>query len=429
MKREEEDVRGIDNFNTLDRLVSSVNGYLQDRRSDYLWTDEDERKEKFGKNFLGLSLKQEDYAEIMAYTLTKLRSAASYDWTELYELRYVARAMKFKDIEKDINGIRKTFERKIAPECRKMQSLIDKKEMWNLGLYVEMCMDPNQEPKPEYIPEKSFRSFNSKKGKTVKDYIFDNGIFNHDIFSNGPEKKYFSSNIEIDDKFVHDQFNLESMSDCPELSDIALFVLDVNYLKSEIMTTKHLEDFYREWDVRYIDGKFNSVYNEANKLFMKYNKLTGDFGLKVSLLKDIEDSLRKGDVLYEPNPADKNREKKEKKKKKQRKMVANFIKKNSKKIQKVNELIGRDMNANGNVIFAIDNFDRATEEAKARMKDPKTNLEVFAKRREIEQRKAMRAKEEAMKTRAQRKEEQRKKPSSPNPNNKARKPKEEERSR
>ena len=106
-----------------------------------------------------------------------------------------------------------------------------------------------------------------------------------------------------------------------------------------------------------------------------------------------------------------------------------LLKKNSKKIQKVNELIGRDMNANGNVIFAIDNFDRATEEAKARMKDPKTNLEVFAKRREIEQRKAMRAKEEAMKTRAQRKEEQRKKPSSPNPNNKARKPKEEERSR
>ena len=71
-------------------------------------------------------------------------------------------------------------------------------------------------------------------------------------------------------------------------------------------------------------------------------------------------------------------------------------------------------------IFAIDKFDRATEEAKARMKDPKTNLEVFAKRREIEQRKAMRAKEEAMKTRAQRKEEQRKKPSLPNknPNNK-----------
>ena len=399
MKREEEGVRGIDNFNTLDRLVSSTYGYLQDRRSDYLWTDEDERKEKFGKNFLGLSLKQEDYAEIMAYTLTKLRSAANYDWTELYELRYVARAMKFKDIEKDINGIRKTFERKIAPECRKMQSLIDKKEMWNLGLYVEMCMDPNQEPKPEYIPEKSFRSFNSKKGKTVKDYIFDNGIFNHDIFSNGPEKKYFSSNIEIDDKFVHDHFNLESMSDCPELSDIALFVLDVNYLKCEIMATKHLEDFYREWDVRYIDGKFNSVYNEANKLFMKYNKLTGDFGLKVSLLKDIEDSLRKGDVLYEPNPADEIKEKRERLEEKQRKMVDKFIKRNSKRIQKVNELIERNREEYGSVDHAISEFKSATDTAKSRMNNPKTYSEVMAeKRKEREEKERweamMKAKEE-----------------------------------
>ena len=220
------------------------------------------------------------------------------------------------------------------------------------------------------------------------------------------------------------------MTNHSELRKIAWFVMKVNDLKSKIKNTENLEDFYSDSAIRVIDTGYNRSYAEANKLYEKFNKLTGDFGLRVSLLKDIEERLREGAELYEPNPADEIKEKREKLEKKQRKIVANFIKKNSKKIQKVNELIGRDMNANGNVIFAIDNFDRATEEAKARMKDPKTNLEVFAKRREIEQRKAMRAKEEAMKTRAQRKEEQRKKLSSPNKNsNNKEKPKEEERSR
>ena len=431
LKKEEEYVKGIDNYWTIDKLASNVPGYLKKCKQDWFHTKKEERAKKFGWNFLGLCQKQEKYTQEIKRCLRELRPAAEYDWSKIKHLKYVARKYKLKDIERDINGIRKTFERKYAPVCREVQNLIDKKEMRKLGARVKMSIDPKQEANFKYVPTKRFRSYSSRQGKKFKEYIFDNGIYGTDLWDDPVTKKYYSHQTKEDEKFVRDQLNLEDlvMTNHSELRKIAWFVMKVNDLKSKIKNTENLKDFYSDSAIRVIDTGYNRSYAEANKLYEKFNKLTGDFGLRVSLLKDIEERLREGAELYEPNPADEIKEKREKLEKKQRKIVANFIKKNSKKIQKVNELIGRDMNANGNVIFAIDNFDRATEEAKARMKDPKTNLEVFAKRREIEQRKAMRAKEEAMKTRAQRKEEQRKKPSSPNPNNKARKPKEEERSR
>ena len=431
MKKEEEYVKGIDNYWTIDKLASNVPGYLKKCKQDWFHTKKEERAKKFGWNFLGLCQKQEKYTQEIKRCLRELRPAAEYDWSKIKHLKYVARKYKLKDIERDINGIRKTFERKYAPVCRKVQSLIDKKEMKKLKLYVDMRVATGQGFESKFISLKWFRSYSSRQGKKFKEYIFNNGIYGAALWDDPVTKKYYSHQTKEDEKFVRDQLNLEDlvMTNHSELRKIAWFVMKVNDLKSKIKNTENLEDFYSDSAIRVIDTGYNRSYAEANKLYEKFNKLTGDFGLRVSLLKDIEERLREGAELYEPNPADEIKEKREKLEKKQRKIVANFIKKNSKKIQKVNELIGRDMNANGNVIFAIDNFDRATEEAKARMKDPKTNLEVFAKRREIEQRKAMRAKEEAMKTRAQRKEEQRKKPSSPNPNNKARKPKEEERSR
>ena len=429
LKREEEYVRGIDNYWTIDKLASNVPGYLKKCKQDWFHTKKEERAKKFGWNFLGLCQKQEKYTQEIKRCLRELRPAAEYDWSKIKHLKYVARKYKLKDIERDINGIRKTFERKYAPVCRKVQSLIDKKEMKKLKLYVDMRVATGQGFESKFISLKWFRSYSSRQGKKFKEYIFNNGIYGAALWDDPVTKKYYSHQTKEDEKFVRDQLNLEDlvMTNHSELRKIAWFVMKVNDLKSKIKNTENLEDFYSDSAIRVIDTGYNRSYAEANKLYEKFNKLTGDFGLRVSLLKDIEERLREGAELYEPNPADEIKEKREKLEKKQRKIVANFIKKNSKKIQKVNELIGRDMNANGNVIFAIDNFDRATEEAKARMKDPKTNLEVFAKRREIEQRKAMRAKEEAMKTRAQRKEEQRKKASSPNPNNKARKPKEEER--
>ena len=431
LKKEEEYVKGIDNYWTIDKLASNVPGYLKKCKQDWFHTKKEERAKKFGWNFLGLCQKQEKYTQEIKRCLRELRPAAEYDWSKIKHLKYVARKYKLKDIERDINGIRKTFERKYAPVCRKVQSLIDKKEMKKLKLYVDMRVATGQGFESKFISLKWFRSYSSRQGKKFKEYIFNNGIYGAALWDDPVTKKYYSHQTKEDEKFVRDQLNLEDlvMTNHSELRKIAWFVMKVNDLKSKIKNTENLEDFYSDSAIRVIDTGYNRSYAEANKLYEKFNKLTGDFGLRVSLLKDIEERLREGAELYEPNPADEIKEKREKLEKKQRKIVANFIKKNSKKIQKVNELIGRDMNANGNVIFAIDNFDRATEEAKARMKDPKTNLEVFAKRREIEQRKAMRAKEEAMKTRAQRKEEQRKKPSSPNPNNKARKPKEEERSR
>lgn len=431
MKREEEDVRGIDNYWTIDKLASNVPGYLKKCKQDWFHTKKEERAKKFGWNFLGLCKKQEKYTQEIKRCLRELRPAAEYDWSKIKHLKYVARKYKLKDIERDINGIRKTFERKYAPVCRKVQSLIDKKEMKKLKLYVDMRVATGQGFESKFISLKWFRSYSSRQGKKFKEYIFNNGIYGAALWDDPVTKKYYSHQTKEDEKFVRDQLNLEDlvMTNHSELRKIAWFVMKVNDLKSKIKNTENLKDFYSDSAIRVIDTGYNRSYAEANKLYEKFNKLTGDFGLRVSLLKDIEERLREGAELYEPNPADEIKEKREKLEKKQRKIVANFIKKNSKKIQKVNELIGKDMNANGNVIFAIDNFDRATEEAKARMKDPKAHLEVFAKRREIEQRKAMRAKEEAMKTRAQRKEEQRKKPSSlnKNSNNKARKPKEEER--
>ena len=430
LKKEEEYVKGIDNYWTIDKLASNVPGYLKKCKQDWFHTKKEERAKKFGWNFLGLCQKQEKYTQEIKRCLRELRPAAEYDWSKIKHLKYVARKYKLKDIERDINGIRKTFERKYAPVCRKVQSLIDKKEMKKLKLYVDMRVATGQGFESKFISLKWFRSYSSRQGKKFKEYIFNNGIYGAALWDDPVTKKYYSHQTKEDEKFVRDQLNLEDlvMTNHSELRKIAWFVMKVNDLKSKIKNTENLKDFYSDSAIRVIDTGYNRSYAEANKLYEKFNKLTGDFGLRVSLLKDIEERLREGAELYEPNPADEIKEKREKLEKKQRKMVANFIKKNSKKIQKVNELIGRDMNANGNVIFAIDNFDRATEEAKARMKDPKTNLEVFAKRREIEQRKAMRAKEEAMKTRAQRKEEQRKKPSSPNKNsNNKEKPKEKER--
>ena len=434
LKKEEEYVRGIDNYNTLVRLTSSVYGYLQESRHEYFKTKEKQRAKIFGKNFLGLCRKQEEYTKQIDSYLLGLRHVADYDWTKIKHLKRVAHKYRLKDIERDINGIRKTFERKYAPVCREVQNLIDKKEMRKLGARVKMSIDPKQEANFKYVPTKRFRSYSSRQGKKFKEYIFDNGIYTESIWQDPVTKKYYSHRTKEDEKFVRDQFNLDSLArKRSELSKIGLHVFNLNDLKSRIKETEGLKDFYLDSDVRFIDSRYFRSYAEANKLYEKFNKLTGDFGLRVSLLKDIEERLREGAELYEPNPADKIREKREKLEKKQRKIVDNFIKKNSKKIQKVNELIDRDLKAYGDVSLAILHFDRATERAKERREDPEIRYAVRAKQQEEKEAKARweakKAEEAARKAREQREEKRRKKPSSlnKNSNNKARKPKEEER--
>ena len=63
MKKEEEYVKGIDNYWTIDKLASDVPGYLKKCKQDWFHTDKKQRAKKFGWNFLGLCQKQEKYTK------------------------------------------------------------------------------------------------------------------------------------------------------------------------------------------------------------------------------------------------------------------------------------------------------------------------------------------------------------------------------